>query len=157
MLHYTQCGLDNVWLENGYDVKTTPYGKAVAVHDVDGLHALLAAQLAKKPGPLTGKEFKFLRGWLGMTQEALAGMMGVTEGALSLWERKDAVPGVNDKMLRLMALAKTDGNAPVREAIERVNAVHKLVNQKFVVREQDHRLELRVVPVRRSTKAAVPA
>ena len=92
MLHYTQCGLDNVWLENGYDVKTTPYGKAVAIPDVDGLHALLAAQLAKNPGPLTGKEFKFLRGWLGMTQEALAGLMGVTEGALSLWERKDAVP-----------------------------------------------------------------
>ena len=157
LLHYTQCGLDNVWLENGYDVKTTPYGKAVAIPDVDGLHALLAAQLAKNPGPLTGKEFKFLRAWLGMTQEALAGLMGVTEGALSLWERKDAVPSLNDKMLRLMVLAKTDGNAPVREAIERVNTVHKLVNQKFVVREQDHHLELRVVQVRRTSKAAVPA
>ena len=157
MLHYTQCGLDNVWLENGYDVRTTPYGKAVAVHDVDGLHALLAAQLAKNPGPLSGKEFRFLRGWLGMTQETLAALMGVTEGALSLWERKDAVPGLNDKMLRLMVLAKTDGNATVRDAIERVNTVHKLVNQKFVVREQDHRLELRVVQVRRSSKAAVPA
>ena len=157
MLHYTQCGLDNVWLENGYDVKTTPYGKAVAIPDVDGLHALLAAQLAKNPGPLTGKEFKFLRAWLGMTQEALAGLMGVTEGALSLWERKDAVPSLNDKMLRLMVLAKTDGDATVRDVIERVNTVHKLVNQKFVVREQDHHLELRVVPVRRPPKAAVPA
>ena len=157
MFHYTQCGLDNVWLENGYDVKTTPYGKAVAVHDVDGLHALLAAQLAKNPGPLSGKEFRFLRAWLGMTQETLAGLMGVTEGALSLWERKDAVPGLNDKMLRLMVLAKTDGNATVRDAIERVNTVQKLVNQKFVVREQDHRLELRVVQVRRPAKVAVPA
>ena len=157
MLHYTQCGLDNVWLENGYDVKNTPYGKAVAVHDVDGLHALLAAQLAKNPGRLTGKEFRFLRGWLGMTQEALAGLMGVTEGALSLWERKDAVPSLNEKMLRLMVLARTDGNATVRDAIERVNTVHKLANRKFVVREQDHRLELRVVPVRRSPQAPVPA
>ena len=125
MLQYKQCGLDNVWLENGYDLKTTPYGKAVAVHDVDGLHALLAAQLTKKPGPLTGKEFKFLRSWLGMTQEAMAGLMGVTEGVLSLWERKDTVPGLNDKMLRLMVLAKTDGNAPVREVIERVDTVHR--------------------------------
>jgi len=157
VFHYTQCGLDNVWLANGYDAKTTPYGKAVAVHDVDGLHALLAAQLAKNPGPLTGKEFRFLRAWLGMTQETLAGRMGVTEGALSLWERKDAVPGLNDKMLRLMVLAKTDGNATVRDAIERVNTVHKLVNQRFVVRERDHHLELRVVQVRRSSKAAVAA
>ena len=45
----------------------------------------------------------------------------------------------------------------VREVIERVNTVHKPVNQKFVVREQDHRLELRVVPVCRPPKAAVPA
>ena len=52
MLHYTQCGLDNVWLENGYDTQTTAYGKAVAVHDVDGLHALLAAQVAKNPGQI---------------------------------------------------------------------------------------------------------
>jgi DNA-binding transcriptional regulator YiaG len=163
VLHHTQCVLDNVWLENGYDLKATPYGKAVAVHDVDGLHGLhglhgvLAAQLVQNPGPLTGKEFKFLRSWLGMTQEALAGLMGVTECALSLWERKDAVPSLNEKMLRLMVLAKTNGNVPVREAIERVNTVPKLVNQKFVVREQDHRLELRVVQVRRSRKAAVPA
>lgn len=31
MYHYTQCGLDNVWLENGYKVKKTAYGQAVAV------------------------------------------------------------------------------------------------------------------------------
>ena len=158
MVHYTQCGLDNVWLENGYDTKATAYGKAVAVHDVDGLHALLAAQVAKNPGPLAGKEFKFLRSWLGMTQETLAGLMGVTEGALSLWERKNTVPSLNDKMLRLMVLAKTDGNATVRDAIERVNTVHKLVNQKFVVREHDgHRLELRVVQLRRPPKVAATA
>jgi DNA-binding transcriptional regulator YiaG len=148
--HYRQCGLDNVWLENGHEVKATPYGSAVAVRDVSGLHALLAARLVEKTGPLTGKEFRFLRSWLGMTQEALAGMMGVTVGAVSLWERKDAVPSLNEKMLRLMVLAKTDGNATVHDAIERVNTVHKLVNQKFVVREHDRRLEVRVVTARRS-------
>jgi DNA-binding transcriptional regulator YiaG len=157
MWHYTQCGLDNVWLDGGYEVKDTPYGKAVAVHDVDGLHALLARQLARDAGPLTGKQFRFLRSWLGMTQEALAGMMGVTVGALSLWERKDSVPRINEKLLRLMVLAKVDGNTPLHDAIERVNTVHKLVNQKFVVSEHDHRLTLRVVPVRRAPQQAEPA
>ena len=157
MYHYTQCGLDNVWLENGFELKATPYGKAAAVHDVDGLHALLAATLVEKHGPLTGKEFRFLRAWLGLTQEALAQLMGVTEGALSLWERKDAVPRLNEKMLRLMVLAKTDGNATVHDAIERINTVHKLVNQKYVVREHDHRREVRVLPVRRAAKVATPA
>lgn len=157
MYHYTQCGLDNVWLENGFELKSTPYGKAAAVHDVDGLHALLAAKLVEKHGPLTGKEFRFLRAWLGLTQEALAQLMGVTEGALSLWERKDAVPRLNEKMLRLMVLAKTDGNATVHDAIERINTVHKLVNQKYVVSEHDHQRVVRVLPVRRAAKLATPA
>ena len=59
--HYTQCGLDNVWLENGYSRKTTSYGTAVSVEDVDGLHKLLASKLVEKTSALAGKEFRFLR------------------------------------------------------------------------------------------------
>ncbi len=59
---------------------------------------------------------------------------------------------------RRLVLAKTDGNATVRDAIARVNTVRKLVNQKFVVREHDgHRLELRVVQLRRPPKVAATA
>ena len=70
------------------------------MHDVDGLHALLADALARKSGPLTGQEFRFLRVHLKLTQDALARLMGVTVGASSLWERKGSVPRVNDQMLR---------------------------------------------------------
>ena len=58
--HYTACGLDNVWLANGYKVKATPQGEAVAVNNVDGLHQLIANTLIDKPGRFTGKEFRFL-------------------------------------------------------------------------------------------------
>ena len=57
--HYTACGLDNVWLANGYVVKDTRHGQAVSVSDVDGLHQLLAQTLIEKPGRLSGKEFRF--------------------------------------------------------------------------------------------------
>jgi DNA-binding transcriptional regulator YiaG len=146
--HYTQCGLDNVWLENGFELRDTPYGRAIAVHDVDGLHRLLAGELARKQGALTGREFRFLRSWLGLTQEGLASLMDVSEGALSLWERKGAVPAVNDKLLRLMVLAQTDGDSSIRQAIERVNTVQKLVHQKFVVREREGAYEVQVRKVR---------
>jgi hypothetical protein len=36
MYHYTESGLDNVWLANGYTVIETPYGKGVSVRDADG-------------------------------------------------------------------------------------------------------------------------
>jgi len=58
---YTACGLDKFWLPNGYEVKATRHGEAVAVNDVDGLHQLIANTLIDKPGRLTGKEFRFLR------------------------------------------------------------------------------------------------
>jgi len=37
MLHYTDGGLKNVWLQNGFEIRKTPYGKGVAIHDIDGL------------------------------------------------------------------------------------------------------------------------
>ena len=144
--HYTLCGLDNVWLENGYTSKATRHGQAVSVEDVDGLHKLLASKLIEKPAALTGKEFRFLRVQLGLTQESLAKLMDVTEGAISLWERKDVVPRANDQLVRLMTLAKLDGHASVRKAIERMQTVQKLVHQKYVVREFDHKREVMVVP-----------
>lgn len=145
--HYTLCGLDNVYLENGYVVRDTRHGKAVAVNDVDGLHKLLASTLVEKPAPLTGKEFRFLRVQLGLTQDSLANLMGVTEGAVSLWERKDVVPRANDQLIRMMVMAKLDGNARVRMALERIQTVQKLVHQKYVVRESNHKREIVVESV----------
>lgn len=151
--HYTQCGLDNVWLENGYVIKKTRHGDAVAVNDVEGLHRLLAITLAGGHMPLAGKEFRFLRTLLGLTQEGLAKVMGVTEGAVSLWERKGNVPRANDQLIRLMVLAKHDGDAKVSEVLERIRTVEKLVNQKYVVRDTGQRREVVVRPIRKSSGA----
>ncbi|MBU0656550.1 MAG: hypothetical protein KJ914_15615 [Gammaproteobacteria bacterium] len=38
LLHYQSCGLANVWLCNGFENKQTPYGEAVSIADVEGLH-----------------------------------------------------------------------------------------------------------------------
>jgi DNA-binding transcriptional regulator YiaG len=92
MYHYTESGLDNVWLENGYTVMKTPYGKATSVVDADALHELLAIGLTDKKGRITGKEFRFLRTMACLSQKSLAHMVGVSEQALSLWERTGKVP-----------------------------------------------------------------
>jgi hypothetical protein len=34
LYHYQECGLDNVYLANGYREVETPYGPAVSVEDV---------------------------------------------------------------------------------------------------------------------------
>ena len=153
-LHYTACGLDNVWLESGYVVKQTRHGEAVAVSDVDGLHQLVALQLLDKPGRLSGKEFRFLRAQLGLSQEALGRLLGFTENAVSLWERKDTVPAACDHLLRMYALAKYAGHTKVSDAIERIKTVHKLAYQKYVVKDVKGQRTLSVVKLPNPPKPA---
>ena len=134
MYHYTACGLDNVWLKNGYTIKDTTYGKAVAVIAVDHLHALLAQKLVLKPGRLTGKELRFLRVQMGLSQTGLADLQGVSEQAVSLWERHGKVPRANDSLTRLFYLAHVEGGTTLKQAIDRVKTVERLVHQKIVAR-----------------------
>lgn len=151
---YTACGLDNVWLANGYKVKATRHGDAVAVNDVDGLHKLIAQTLIEKKGRLTGKEFRFLRTQLGVSQEALGAMLDFSENAVSLWERKDGVPSACDQWLRMSVLAKLEGNAKLADAIARTQSVHKLVYQKYLVKEVNGKRTLSVVKQPRLAVAA---
>ena len=144
--HYTACGLDNVWLANGFTVRATKYGEGVAIEDVDGLHRLSATSLVEKKGLLAGKEFRFLRVHLGLTQQGLAKLMGgVSENAVSLWERKDTVPAINDHWLRMLVIAKLKGNTKVADAIERLQTVERLIHQKYVVRGADGKRRVDVV------------
>ena len=151
---YTVCGLDNVWLANGYKVKTTRHGDAVAVNDVDGLHKLIAQTLIDKPGRLKGKEFRFLRTQLGLSQEALGALLDFSENAVSLWERKDTVPAACDQWLRMSVLAKLEGNAKLADAIERTQTIHKLIYQKYVVKEVNGKRTLIVINQPRLALAA---
>lgn len=145
-LHYTACGLDNVWLASGFTVKETKYGKGVSIEDVDGLHQLLASNLVEKKGLLTGKEFRFLRVHLGLTQQSLGKLLGdVSENAVSLWERKDSVPAIHDHWLRMLVIAKLKGNTKVADAVQRMQTVERLVHQKYVVRGADGKRRVDVV------------
>ena len=84
MYHYVECGLPNVWLRNGFVVKETAYGEAVAIEDVEGLHEVLGRMVAEQGSRLTGDEFRFLRKELGLSQESLAGIIENSSQAVAL-------------------------------------------------------------------------
>ena len=139
MYHYTQCGLDNVWLANGYTEQKTPYGKGVSIDEADALHQILALELTKKVGRITGKEFRFLRVTLGMSQEGIGKLLGATDQSVSLWERTGKVPQSADSLTRLLVSEQFKGNVSVTDVIARINAVDRLVNQRIIVRETRHK------------------
>lgn len=140
MYHYTESGLANAWLANGYKVKHTNYGDSVAIDDIDGLHLAIARNLIEKKGSLTGKEFRFLRTLMGMSQIGIAGMLGVQEQSVSLWERTGKVPKAQDALHRLIANEElVKGDVGIAEVIDRINVVERLVNQRIVAKERGHK------------------
>lgn len=135
MYHYTECGLDNVWLENGYTVHRTPYGKGVSIADAQGLQAVLVSELVRKQGRITGKELRFLRAHLELSQSSLGKLLGATEQSVSLWERTGKVPAASDALVRLLVIEGSRGNEKVTAVLDRINDVDRLVNQKIVAKE----------------------
>jgi putative transcriptional regulator len=120
MYHYRESGLRNVWLANGYDQHETAYGPGIAIHDLDGLHHALARGLVAKGGKLTGAELRFLRLEMGLSQAKLATMLGNEAQTVALWEKRGSQPKVADRFIRAIYREQDEGNAQIREMIDRM-------------------------------------
>ena len=136
MYHYTDGGLRNVWLANGYEIKKTPFGEGVAFHNLDGLTESICIALTKKAGVLTGSEVRYIRsaGML-LSQPALGKLMGIDGQSVARWEKTSKVPRWADKLVRLLYTAQAEGNEPIAKAVERIKTVERLVKQRIVVKE----------------------
>jgi DNA-binding transcriptional regulator YiaG len=135
MYHYTECGLDNVWLENGYTKHKTPYGTGVSIDEADDLHQVLVSAILQKKGRITGKELRFLRVELGLSQENLGKLLGATDQSVSLWERTGKVPAASDALVRLLVIERLRKNEKVTAILDRINEVDRLVNGQILVKE----------------------
>ena len=135
MYKYTDGGLRNVWLANGFAVKRTPYGEAVAIEDVPGLTRAICAALTKKPGRLTGAEFRYLRLHLRSSQKALGQLFGTSEQAIAIWEKTSKIPLLADKHLRLLWAERDDGNETIKRLMDRLNIVERVTQSRLVLRE----------------------
>jgi DNA-binding transcriptional regulator YiaG len=101
--HYTECGLENIYLKNGFTFIDTPRGKAISIKDVDGLHKAIGMYLVNQKKDLTSQEISFLRNELLMSQKTLSIILGVSEQAIHRWEKgKTAIPKPSELLLRLL-------------------------------------------------------
>jgi len=123
--HYRQCGLDNVYLRNGFEVESTKPGEAIRIHDVDGLHLAIGMYLIQEKKVLSGSEIRFLRHELDLSQRTLGNLLDKSDQAVARWEKgKSRIDGPADRLLRLLyeshvAEEQRTGNR-VRELLEQL-------------------------------------
>ena len=129
MYHYTDGGLRNVWLANGYEIRKTPFGDAVAIQDLEGLTEAICHAFVRKAKPLTKTEFRYLRtSGLMLSQAALGTALGVDAQTVARWEKAARIPKMADKMIRLTYLEHANGNVRLKSAFETLRAVERAMN-----------------------------
>ena len=101
--HYKACGLDDVYLLNGFTIEETAYGRGVSVHNMEALHQAIGLKVISDKKPLSAREFWFLRKQMNYTQEQLSKKLHVDTQTIARYEKdQTAIPGSADAMLRVI-------------------------------------------------------
>ena len=136
LYHYTECGLANVWLVNGFREERTPYGKAVAIDDMSGLHAAIAQYLVRHKPRWSGGEFRFIRKELDMSQQSLATVFGKDVQTIARWEKSGRVPRMADRFMRVLYEESAQGNERIVDLVRRLNEIDEQDQQKMLFESQ---------------------
>ena len=67
--HYLECGLDDVYLMNGFERFETARGISIAIKEIDKLHQAIGEHLCRHKKELSGKEIRFLRREMLMSRQ----------------------------------------------------------------------------------------
>jgi DNA-binding transcriptional regulator YiaG len=126
--HYTACGLDYVYLVNGYTMHETCQGSGVSIEDARELHERIALDVVGRPHPLRGQEVRFLRGMLRLSQEGLAHVLRQKRGSVARWEAapRKKIPGAADTALRMFYALKAGGHETATKLIELLQEADEL-------------------------------
>lgn len=129
--HYKECGLENVYLIGGVSVRETPRGKSITIEDVEELHKVIAESLLSEKKRLNGRELRFLRHELNLTQEALAALLGTDHQSVARWEKGQyKVPGPADRLIRFLYRESAKGNAGIIGPLRRLAELDELLNDE---------------------------
>ena len=105
--HYTECGLDNIIIEADLIAIDDKGEKIVTIPAIGQLHNIIAQGLVAQENALSGKEIRFLRTEMGMTQAELAQLLHRDTQTVGRWERGEvALDATQDIFIRQLAAEK---------------------------------------------------
>lgn len=134
--NYTESGLDNVYLENGFEFVKSLRGRHVVIGDLDGLHEMIGTFLINNRKDLSGKEFRFLRHEMVMSQDTLAKLLDVSEQSIRNWERQKTVgiPPTAQALVRLLYQEHIGANEEISGTLKRIADLEEVIDQTVALR-----------------------
>ena len=137
--HYRECGLDSVFLGNGFEIRPHEDGRTtIHIQDVEGLHKAIGRILVEDKKRLRGKEIRFLRTELLMSQRALANVLGVDEQTLARWEKgRIRIPPSYDAVIRLIYLQQTGGNEQIIDLLRRIADLEDEIDNRLTMEDDN--------------------
>jgi DNA-binding transcriptional regulator YiaG len=104
-LHYKACGLDDVYLVNGFNREIIDGEEYIHIENLKGLWKAIGMHLVTKRKVLAPKEIRFLRDQMDLTQAELGSRLRVTDQTVARWEKGKCDAGPADIAIRVFYLA----------------------------------------------------
>lgn len=131
-LHYTDCGLDDVYLLSGYQIEETPYGRGLSIKNIDQLHTAIGCYLAKQKKALSSKELRFLRKQMDLTQSELGKIFGLSSQQVARWEKgESAISGPADVLVRVLFIQHAGNNIDLQQLVKSLEEIDSPMDEKF--------------------------
>jgi DNA-binding transcriptional regulator YiaG len=133
-LHYTACGLDDVYLVNGFTRETRDGEEFITIENLDGLWKAIGLYIVTTRKVLAPKEIRFLRDHMGLTQAQLGAHLRVSDQTVARWEKGETkcIPGPADFMLRVLFLASDRAQPEGHKILEKL----KELSENIVERDE---------------------
>jgi DNA-binding transcriptional regulator YiaG len=120
-LHYPECGLDNVYLLNGFQRETIDGQEYLTIDNLDGLWKAIGLHVVANSKLLAPQEVRFLRLQMDMSQAELGRLLRVSDQAVARWEKgKTELPGPADFALRTAFLLSPVSQPEGRMVVDRL-------------------------------------
>ena len=130
-LHYTDCGLDGIYLVSGYEVEHTPYGEGITIKDQDQLHRAIGCFLVRQKKALSGKELRFLRKQMNLSQTDLGKLVQLTSQQVARWEKEHSdISGAADLLIRALFIEYVGGRLELKKLAATLDAMDEPATRK---------------------------
>jgi DNA-binding transcriptional regulator YiaG len=104
---YTESGLDNIVIRGVSFVADDAGDDVIRIPNVNGLHRAIALGIVTRKAMMNGREMRFLRTELGMTQAELAAIIHREPLTVSRWERGETDIDANaETLIRLLVIER---------------------------------------------------